>query len=811
MRAANIVIIAMVIVSFAPVEATWTDIHQISSSSHTIQITGDGFSEDHEYAYDGISQQDGGDPVRLWTYPCYTQSTPSKGSSIEVDYTLSTNQSSVPFNIEFKLIHVPNNAPDSYASVSVYNMNTQSYDEIANISIMSGNDYNISRSSAYMDNAGNIYLKVFTGHGNQDCNSHAEVTFYEFFIYTDIVDEPNFDQDNDGISDSSDSCPYGESSWLSNPTTDYDGDGCRDDSEDLDDDNDGIEDYNDTCERGNLFSSNEISDHDSDGCQDNLEDIDNDNDGVNNTDDECEKGLFFTSTPITDYDSDGCKDESPEDLDDDNDGVNDIHDAFPYDDSESRDYDNDSVGDNADNDDDSDGIDDLVDDCEQGKRNWTSGPLTDHDSDGCKDDNPEDDNDDNDSHNDEQDNCPRGEIDWISSQQNDYDDDGCEDSLEDFDDDDDQICDTNSTDGICEISSTLKDECTSSALTFSSTNISDNDKDGCQDSSVQDLDDDNDGYLDFDDKFPLDDCAYLDTDDDGEPDTLSHDCDTGLIVDIDDDNDGVDDDYDAFPKHNCAYSDIDADGDPDELYGVCNELNEDKDDDNDGHLDVYDDFPLDNCAHLDTDMDGLPDEIDGICPGLTEDSDDDNDEVNDTDDAFPKYDCAYSDNDGDGQPDDLYGVCEQLIEDKDDDNDGHLDVNDDCPKEFGNGTSQGQVGCLVDRFQQEQTIIIIENKSDNSFLDIDREVITKVVMPGFVLLALFYLIVFLASLPNLQPENEISDSDRIRELIAKQEQIMESTKSELLYERKDMSEFVNLVTFGEKLVATNKHPTLYLM
>ena len=101
------------------------------------------------------------------------------------------------------------------------------------------------------------------------------------------------------------------------------------------------------------------------------------------------------------------------------------------------------------------------------KGNWTSGPLTDHDSDGCKDDNPEDDNDDNDSHNDEQDNCPQGEIDWISSQQNDYDDDGCEDSLEDFDDDDDQICDTNSTDGICEISSTLKDECTSSAPAFS--------------------------------------------------------------------------------------------------------------------------------------------------------------------------------------------------------------------------------------------------------------------------------------------------------------------------------------------------------
>ena len=48
-------------------------------------------------------------------------------------------------------------------------------------------------------------LNVFTGHGNQDCNSYAEVRFYEFFIYTDIVEEPNFDQDNDGIEDSMDS------------------------------------------------------------------------------------------------------------------------------------------------------------------------------------------------------------------------------------------------------------------------------------------------------------------------------------------------------------------------------------------------------------------------------------------------------------------------------------------------------------------------------------------------------------------------------------------------------------------------------
>ena len=84
----------------------------------------------------------------------------------------------------------------------------------------------------------------------------------------------------------------------------------------------------------------------------------------------------------------------------------------------------------------------------------------------------------------------------------------------------------------------------------------------------------------------------------------------------------------------------------------------------------------------------------------------------------------------------------------------------------------------MDRFQQEQTIIIIENKSDNSFLDIDR-VKSQQRSCRFCFICLFYLIVFLAELFNLQPENEISDSDRIRELIAKQEQIMESTKSEL--------------------------------
>ena len=48
------------------------------------------------------------------------------------------------------------------------------------------------------------------------------------------------DSDADGIDDSADNCPVGETGWTSNSTTDFDSDGCRDATEDLDDDNDGL-------------------------------------------------------------------------------------------------------------------------------------------------------------------------------------------------------------------------------------------------------------------------------------------------------------------------------------------------------------------------------------------------------------------------------------------------------------------------------------------------------------------------------------------------------------------------------------------
>ena len=633
----------MMVLSFTPVEATWTDIHQISSSSHTIQITGDGYNMPPENAYDGIGSQ-AGDPVLLRTDPCYTQSTPSQGSSIEIDYTLSTNQSSVPFNIEFRLTHVANNAPDSYVSVSLYNTATQNYDQIAQITDSSGTDYNISRSSAYMDNAGNIYLNVFTGHGNQDCNSYAEVRFYEFFIYTDIVEEPNFDQDNDGIEDSMDSCPSGEINWISNPSTDHDGDGCKDDStEDLDDDNDGISDDNDTCNVGDLFTSNPVSDYDGDGCKDDSEDNDDDNDGINDGLDQCGKGqMGWLSSTSNDYDQDGCFDSSNEDSDDDNDGIVDLDDGcntglLEWTSSQSNDYDSDGCHDGTeDDDDDGDTVNDGIDQCKTGVLNWISNGDTDYDGDGCEDDNPEDPDDDNDGVADNVDTCETGVLNWISNGDTDHDGDGCkDDNPEDPDDDNDGVADN-------------MDTCETGNIAFTG---ADRDGDGCQDSDEDD-DDDNDNVKD-----PQDNCdndtsemnwfSDFVTDYDGDG------CKDDGSEDLDEDNDGVANNADRCRTGSLnwgsnAVTDYDGDGCWDEI--------EDGDFDNDNKQNN-----LDECEK-------------GILNWISD---------------------SNSDHDGDGCKDDS-------TEDLDDDNDNVTDANDDCPKS-PLGITVGDDGCAVDSQKEVAT------------------------------------------------------------------------------------------------------------
>ena len=86
------------------------------------------------------------------------------------------------------------------------------------------------------------------------------------------------DDDQDGILDEYDLCQFGESGWESTAMTDYDGDGCRDETEDVDDDNDGVEDYLDECPTG-VMNPDRV-DADFDGCDDILEDTDIDGDLV---------------------------------------------------------------------------------------------------------------------------------------------------------------------------------------------------------------------------------------------------------------------------------------------------------------------------------------------------------------------------------------------------------------------------------------------------------------------------------------------------------------------------------------------------
>ena len=206
----------------------------------------------------------------------------------------------------------------------------------------------------------------------------------------------------------------------------------------------------------------------------------------------------------------------------------------------------------------------------------------------------------------------------------------------------------------------------------------DADRDGI--GNTVDVDDDNDGFRDFLDAFPLDASEWADADGDGAGDNGDafpqdgfEQTDTdgdgiGDRTDEDDDGDGMADSEDAHP--------LDTDND-----GVDNA--DDADDDNDGVADVDDDLPLDADETTDTDRDGI---------GNRADADDDGDGVDDVDDAFPLDAAEWVDADGDGVGDngdafpndgtewadaDGDGIGDQA--DADDDNDGVDDANDAFP------------------------------------------------------------------------------------------------------------------------------------
>ena len=138
------------------------------------------------------------------------------------------------------------------------------------------------------------------------------------------------DKDGDRINNVDDNCPNDAEPWSSNPTTDYDADGCLDEGSDDDDDGDGVDDDEDVCPYGTRNWEDNASevDHDGDGCADGLEDDDDDNDGLLDPVDGCPRGVLGPAAAGQDRDGDGCID-AVEDDDDDADGVFDPVDACP--------------------------------------------------------------------------------------------------------------------------------------------------------------------------------------------------------------------------------------------------------------------------------------------------------------------------------------------------------------------------------------------------------------------------------------------------------------------------------------------------
>lgn len=312
-----------------------------------------------------------------------------------------------------------------------------------------------------------------------------------------IGDNADNDIDGDGVLNASDLFPYN-----ANETLDTDGDGIGNHT-DTDDDNDGTPDSIDTFP----LDSTEFADTDGDGIGNNA-DEDDDNDGVLDANDafplNASASAFNDSdgdgwpvgqdnddtdpnSPVLafiDTDQDGLANEGglAPDTDDDNDGVLDINDWAPLDPTESKDTDNDGIGDNADIDRDGDGVKNSTDKFPLNPSEWN-----DTDGDGIGDNSDKDA--DNDGVANEKDAFPLDSAEWLDTDAdgvgNNRDNDDDNDGFPDFED----------------------------AFPLNAAESEDFDGDGL--GNNEDTDDDNDSVPDVTDVFPLNPNESSDSDGDG--------------------------------------------------------------------------------------------------------------------------------------------------------------------------------------------------------------------------------------------------------------------------------------------------------